>query len=185
MKKEYSNAVLVCIVLLIITLPLPWVIASIFAAIVHEVGHYLVMLVLTGERAKLSINLFRATLRMPDISHKEELLCAASGPAAGMLLLLLQPIFPRLALCACVQSAFNLLPIYPLDGGRILKCLLAMVCKPARSEQICRITANLCKCIVVTGAIYAFFYYEWGCYTLIAAGIILIRENSPCKLSIL
>ena len=160
------------------TLPLPWIIASLCAAIVHEAGHYIVTFLLTGERAQLSIQLFHSVLRVPDTSRKNELLCTLAGPIAGISLLLLQPIFPRLALCACVQSAFNLLPIYPLDGGRILRCVLVMACKPERAARIYGITEIVFRCIVVIGAIYTAAHCKWGYYyTLLAAGIVLIQRK--------
>lgn len=176
-KRGNGNAVWTFLAILIAALPLPWIFASICAAIVHEAGHYIAILLLTGERTQLFIQLFHSRLRMPDSSCKNELICAMSGPAAGIMLLLLQPVFPKLAFCALVQSAFNLLPIYPLDGGRTLQCLLAMICKPDRAAQIYAIIANLCRFLVVIGAFYATVRYDWGYYALFAAGIVLIPRK--------
>lgn len=59
-----------------------------------------------------------------DMSPAEAVICALSGPLGGLLLTLTIGYLPRLALCALVQSIFNLLPFYPLDGGRALRAML-------------------------------------------------------------
>ena len=51
----------------------------------------------------------------------QELFCALAGPAAGAAVILLWRIFPEAAAAAAVQTAFNLLPVYPLDGGRAVQ----------------------------------------------------------------
>lgn len=53
-------------------------------------------------------------------SAGREVLCALAGPLGGFLLLFLLHSAPRIALCAFVQSVCNLIPVYPLDGGRAL-----------------------------------------------------------------
>ena len=60
------------------------------------------------------------------LSPVRELLAAAAGPVGSLSLMLMGRFFPRLALCGLVQGLFNLLPIYPLDGGRILRRALEL-----------------------------------------------------------
>ena len=52
----------------------------------------------------------------------QEALSALAGPAGSFLMLLLCRVFPEAALWGTVQGLFNLLPVYPLDGGRVLRC---------------------------------------------------------------
>lgn len=63
------------------------------------------------------------------MSPGRELLCVLAGPAVSFSLLALARFFPRIAICGLVQGIYNLLPIYPLDGGKALRCMVSLLRK--------------------------------------------------------
>ena len=108
------------IALLIILLPLRWFAAAIIAALLHELGHYCAVRLTGGTIHRLKVGLSGAVMETSGLSGKSELICLLAGPLAGLLPLLAIRIFPTLALCGVIQSLYNLLPVYPLDGGKML-----------------------------------------------------------------
>ncbi len=104
---------------------------TLLAATVHECGHIL-MVYLVGHRiSQLRLTVFGACIELNEshrISYRKELLIAAGGPLFGGLCAVLFaaqfPIFSGIGFCL---SLFNLLPIAPLDGGKILRCVLCAV----------------------------------------------------------
>lgn len=109
--------------LLVMLLPLPWLLAVCISSIFHELCH-LAAVKLTG--GSVTGLFFRAdgahleTLPMPPLKSA---VCSLAGPMGSLLLLFSARWMPRTALCAAVQSAYHLLPLYPLDGGRALRSL--------------------------------------------------------------
>ena len=119
----------VCVLwaVLLLTLPLPWVLGAILAGAFHEFCH-LAALIMTGTTVhSIHIGLRGAKIETEPMDPGTELICAAAGPIGSLFLLLFLRQIPRIALCAAVQGIFNLLPWYPMDGGRILRCLRAVV----------------------------------------------------------
>lgn len=117
---------------LLLTVPIRWIIASVFAAIIHELGHYLAVRFLGGEVISTQFTLRGARMEAYPMSPGREMLCILAGPAASFSLLLLARFFPRVAICGLIQGVYNLLPIYPLDGGRILRCVISLMRKGER-----------------------------------------------------
>lgn len=106
--------------LLIMTVPLPWLAASFTAALLHELGHICVVLLCGGRITDLRIGLGGAVLHSGGMKPIHSILSIAAGPAVSLSLLFLFPWLPRFALCGAAQGLFNLLPIFPLDGGRMV-----------------------------------------------------------------
>lgn len=112
--------------ILLLMLPLRWIVAAFLAALFHELGHYAAVRLLGGSIVSGEISCHGAKMTAAPMSQKAELLSVLAGPAASLLLLLLRQLFPRLAICGLIQGVFNLLPVYPLDGGKVLRCIKYM-----------------------------------------------------------
>ena len=89
------------------------------AAALHEAGHLAMLLWLRQPVHSLCLGLQGAVLRTGPLRYRDELLAAAAGPAMNLALLLaFSRTLPRFALVNFCLLAYNLLPFYPLDGGR-------------------------------------------------------------------
>lgn len=130
---------------LILLLPLDWLLAAVFAAAVHEFGHLVAIKFFDRQPVSISIDYLGTKIHTGPLNNKEEFLCAAAGPSASLMLLFLCHLFPRLALCGLIQGMFNLIPLYPLDGGRMLYCLVRW-CSPRRAERVFRQVQRLILC---------------------------------------
>ena len=95
------------------------------AAALHEAGHLAMLLWLRQPVHSLCLGLQGAVLRTGPLRYRDELLAAAAGPAMNLALLLaFSRTLPRFALVNFCLLAYNLLPFYPLDGGRLLRAVL-------------------------------------------------------------
>lgn len=119
-----SAGAFLSLALSLLILPLDWIVAWLLAALIHEAFHYVALLLCGARVYELRIQVFGAVMESDEINGIPGFLCAVAGPVGGLLLLLCARWMPRLALCGFVQSAFNLLPIYPLDGSRVLWAVL-------------------------------------------------------------
>lgn len=165
---------------------------SICAAVFHECAHLLVLLCLRDVPQKLrfgvcGIRLERAkTVRL---SYGQELLIAAAGPAANLLLAaVLLPLCrsaPRLrhGVRVNLMLAFlNLLPIRPLDGGEMLFALLCRSRLPAQADRLCK---KIAACTGIPSAaigIWCFFTGRQNYSLLLWASYVLLLFTSSTSI---
>lgn len=115
----------------LLAVPLKWVTAAAGAALIHELGHLTALWLLDRRVWAVELDAFGAEIETEPLTPREELVCALAGPAAGALVCLFWRLAPALAVCAGAQTAFNLLPVFPLDGGRALRAVRNICCKDA------------------------------------------------------
>lgn len=174
-KLSVSPGFCIGLALALMLLPLSWLLACLLAAGFHELCHYLAIRLCSGKQAQVHIHSFAARMPLPEMSRGKELFCALAGPFGGLSLLLLSKWLPRVAICATMQSLYNLLPLYPLDGGRALNCGLAMFLPPSVAAKICRIVEMCCKIAIGILAIYGCFWLRLGVFPVLLAAVLLLR----------
>lgn len=170
--------------ILLLTLPLKWLLAAVLAAVVHELCHILALRLLGGRIWEIRIGIGGAVMETEPLPYGKELICALAGPAGSLLLLLFCRWIPRTAFCALGQALYNLLPIFPLDGGRILCCGVSLLAPKKWAGRICR---GMEIGTVLTISVLAFaaaIVWHWGILPLLLASVLAIKvglRKIPCK----
>ena len=107
-------------------LPLNWLLSAVIAAGFHECCHLIGILCCRVPVYRVRIDGRGATIETGFMTPGMELFCAAAGPVGSLCLLTVIRKYPLLGLLGLAQGLFNLLPIYPLDGGRILRSIFML-----------------------------------------------------------
>jgi Zn-dependent protease/CBS domain-containing protein len=165
-------------------------ICAVFLCVVlHEFGHALAARrygIRTPDITLLPIGGVARLEKMPD-DPRQEVVVALAGPlvnvviALGLWLALGLPSLPDLQTMQLVDSnilskllvvnvmlvLFNLIPAFPMDGGRVLRAVLAMRMSYARATQI---AANIGQMLAFVGGFLGFLY---GHYMLILIAIFI------------
>ena len=134
--------------------------AFLSAALAHELGHLLMML-LTGAAVKG----IRVTACGPVIEYgglltaRQEMGILAAGPAAGLLFacgcfLADTAYFEYAGAIALLATLFNLLPVIPMDGGRLLQLLLEETMPASGAAVVLRVCGSLCAVGVILTGVY-------------------------------
>lgn len=169
--------------LALLLLPLNWLVAAILAASFHELCHYLALRICGVRMFGLRIGSGGALMETESMDARRELICALSGPAGSILLLSVVRWMPELAICAGIQGLFNLLPLYPLDGGRAVRSLLTLLW-PDRREQFMKGIQNITITMILLAGLVAYLYFKLGFGVLLLAFFLIHKAlgiKIPCK----
>ena len=143
------------------------------AVLVHELGHCCALIHFGSRLTGLQISLFGMELNYTgELNRKEMIICAMAGPLLGACYGIPACAFggANLRISGAISfslSIFNLLPILPLDGGRIA----AAITDEVFAEKLSRAAALL---LLAGGAILAAVYRAW---MLLMMGIWLAFRN--------
>lgn len=120
-RIEADGGFWLVLALMSLLFPLRFLAGVLLAALVHECGHILAIKLTGGQILSVRLHGGGASIETAPMKPGKEALCALAGPGLGALTILAWRIFPELALSGLVQTVFNLIPVYPLDGGRAVR----------------------------------------------------------------
>ncbi len=167
---------------------------SALVAIQHECAHAFAAAKLGYKLNTIVLMPFGAVIDgdLQGITFKDEIFVAVCGPlcnlvTAGFFVALwwLAPTVYAFTDTACYSSLsialINLLPAYPLDGGRVLKCALARAffSKHLNERKAVRQAEKICRRITLAFGAFFFVLFTAGCFhrsanfTLLAFGVFL------------
>lgn len=160
----------------LVLLPTPWGLGAALAAIVHEICHILALQILCVPIYEVRIGIWGARIDTAPMTRGRELVCALAGPLGSFSMLLLSDTFPEAALWGAAQGCYNLLPFYPLDGGRALRAFF--------SDSLCRGIEAAALTLLGGIGLFGALALELGIYCIlpfISVVFILLNRKTPCK----
>lgn len=126
-----------------------------FAILIHELGHFLTAKKRGYKVSRFSLSPYGVELSYfnQNINFRDELVIALAGPFSNLVSLLfvisLWWIFPSIyfltesfVFVSLILALFNLLPAYPLDGGRVFVCVASNYVQKKVAKRIA-IFANI------------------------------------------
>ena len=149
------------------------------ALLLHELGHLAVLAFFHRPIRGITLGAGGAKIETEGLSYRQEALSAAAGPAVNLLSAgLTLRTFPVFALVSLALAAVNLLPLYPMDGGRILRASLLSRLPPERAGRILRLCVYLTCTTLMVGACWLTAARQAGLWPIFAALVLLCRAGN-------
>lgn len=181
MERKIQIEPVFCLLLAtaVLLIPLRWLAAWFAAVTAHELFHIAALAALGGRIRSFQVGTQGVFIHTDSLNGAKEFVASLAGPLGSFLLLFVYRYTPLVALCAFVQGAFNLLPLYPLDGGRALRCLLVRLLGREKGERASHIAAlTVCAGFLLLGV----FCIRISFLPLVIGTALVIKTGKiPCK----
>ena len=194
MQIKISLQIFVFLIIFLLTKQIEIYSILMLLAFIHECGHLLAGLLIKLKPKKLEINPFGLAIVFEEFGSRnkefelKKVLIATAGPLTNLIIILIVWLFNLpikditkeiLIYANILIIAFNMLPIYPLDGGRIVRGILYIVKGREFSEEVTNKVANIGAIILTFAGSIAIYYFKNIAILLMLIYLwaLVIREN--------
>lgn len=159
-------------------------------AFIHELGHLLAGILMGLKAKEIDIMPFGVSINFEDYSNKyiaKKIIIAIAGPLVNIIIVILgvynnweeEIIYSNILI-----GLFNLIPLYPLDGGRILKYIMQLATNSKEAEMMTYKLSNILIIILtLISSIGILFIQNIGIVLILAyLWVLIIQENKKYKL---
>lgn len=164
---------------------------------IHELGHLLagILLKMKPEKIelmplgltisfKISVDDYNKKIKKANLLELKKLIVAMAGPVVNIILIIVlkELVYKYVNILILL---FNLIPIYPLDGGRILKSLIYFFFGNKKSKIYINTISNITIVILTMMSSIAIYYFKNIAilFIIIFLWCIVIKENKKYKLN--
>lgn len=161
-------------------------------AFIHEIGHMIAGIILKLKPKSLSLMPFGVSITFEDYTYKKlieikKIVIALAGPLTNVLIAILGIIFnfKEIIIYSNILIAlFNLIPLYPLDGGRILKGVIRIRLNKEEADNIVNKISNILIILLTAVSSITILYLKNIAIVFILAylWIIIIKENKKYRI---
>lgn len=152
------------------------------ALAIHEAGHLLALALARVGVRRITLAAGGAKIQTAAMTYRQEWICAAAGPAASILFAgLLLRLCPTFSLISLGLAAINLLPLYPMDGGRALRAILLRRLPPEQVNAILRLCVWVTCSALMLGACWLTGQYQAGLWPIFLALVLLCRAGEAAE----
>lgn len=160
--------------------------------LIHEISHAITGIILGLKLRNFEVLPFGFKITFEEFKfykkmQRKKLLVALAGPLTNLIIMVFAIIFKLhtdIIYSNLIIALFNLIPIYPLDGGRIVKAILNTKLTPQKSNFILNKISNITIIILtaVTSILILYIKNIAILFVLAYLWYIVIRENKRYNL---
>lgn len=196
MQIKINLQIFLFIVLFIVTHQIEIYALIMLFALIHELGHMLAGIILKLRPKALSIMPFGISITFETYGYKKmleikKIIIALAGPITNILIIIITILLHintnlkgMIIYSNMLIAIFNLIPLYPLDGGRILKGIIRIKKSELQADKIINSISNCIIVIFTAITSIAILYLKNFAiiFILIYLWIIRIKENNKSNI---
>ncbi len=160
-------------------------------AFIHELGHIMAGIILKLKPKTLSIMPFGIKITFETYEYKrlieiKKIFIAIAGPVTNLIICIITAFLhidsrtkEIITYSNILIALFNLIPLYPLDGGRILKALIGLKMEKMKADEITNKISNILIVIITAMSSIIILYLKniSILFVVIYLWIIVLNEN--------